>query len=142
MFDYCGVYTSVSTRSSHLFYIDFCLSINRLEKQDLGKILLPFFFWGVVKARTYSSAFETITTGILRCGANLDVFVKHRNNSPDPMPIVTARQGFLGLSLWFCKRWNSLIYFVVTITTSQKICYENIIKTLHSLISCRSSLSS
>ena len=44
MFDYCGVYIGVSTKSSYLFYIDFCLAITRLGKKIAGKIFSHFFF--------------------------------------------------------------------------------------------------
>ena len=46
MFDYCGVYICVSTKSSYLFYIDFCLAITRLGKKNAGKIFSQFFFCG------------------------------------------------------------------------------------------------
>ena len=57
MFDYCGVYIGVSTKSSYLFYIDFCLAITRLGKKNAGKIFSQIFF---VERTTYSGAFETV----------------------------------------------------------------------------------
>ena len=48
MFDYYGVYIGVSTKSSYLFYIDFCLAITRLgkqRKQNARKIISQFFFF-------------------------------------------------------------------------------------------------
>ena len=59
MFDYCGVYIGVSTRFSPLFNFDFSLAINRLGKQNVGKIFLSKFFF----KRTYSGAFEIATIG-------------------------------------------------------------------------------
>ena len=65
MFDYCGVYIGVSTKSSYLFYIDFCLAITRLGKQNVGKIFfLFFFFFFFLERTTYSSTFETTTIGL------------------------------------------------------------------------------
>ena len=65
MFDYCGVYIGVSTKSSYLFYIDFCLAITRLGKQNAGKIFfLFFFFFFFLERTTYSSTFETTTIGL------------------------------------------------------------------------------
>ena len=58
MFDYCGVYIGVSTKSSYLFYIDFCLAITRLGKKIAGKIFSHFFFF--LERTTYSGAFETV----------------------------------------------------------------------------------
>ena len=63
MFDYCGVYIGVSTKSSYLFYIDFCLAITRLGKQNAGKIFFLFFFF-FLERTTYSSTFETTTIGL------------------------------------------------------------------------------
>ena len=34
MFDYYGVYIGVSTKSSYLFYIDFCLAIPGWENKE------------------------------------------------------------------------------------------------------------
>ena len=73
MFDYCGVYIGVSTKSSYLFYIDFCLAITRLGKQNAGKIFFLFFFsfffffiyfFFFIERTTYSSTFETTTIGL------------------------------------------------------------------------------
>ena len=45
MFDnYCGSILRVKTRSSPLLNIDFCLAINTLRKQNVGKIFLCIFF--------------------------------------------------------------------------------------------------
>ena len=58
MFDnYCGSILRVKTRSSPLLNIDFCLAINTLRKQNVGKIFLCIFFFKILK-RTYSSAFK------------------------------------------------------------------------------------
>ena len=59
MFDYCGVYIGVSTKSSYLFYIDFCLAITRLGKKNCRENIFPFFFF-FLERTTYSGAFETV----------------------------------------------------------------------------------
>ena len=59
MFDYYGVYIGVSTKSSYLFYIDFCLAITRLgkqRKQNARKIISQFFFF--IERMTYSGDFK------------------------------------------------------------------------------------
>ena len=59
MFDYYGVYIGVSTKSSYLFYIDFCLAITKLgkqRKQNARKIISQFFFF--IERMTYSGDFK------------------------------------------------------------------------------------
>ena len=59
MFDYYGVYIGVSTKSSYLFYIDFCLAITRLgkqRKQNARKIISQIFFF--IERMTYSGDFK------------------------------------------------------------------------------------